>query len=855
MTIIQLNEVSPNGKLIFKDEQKITQNNFINLDNKIGKPSLIPINQNLKLAIQKIKSNQNSYNPTNNHKSSSSSLSNHLSVTQESNEKDRHKRSDTIMSHIEVIADSKFSNRENFKTQGNLINNLSKKGPKIIQLQGETSSPVNFFPKKKLNFRSETIVLSTNNEKNSKIEKNKILDPNKLNNKNNKALNFKVDNIAFNSKTYEKIATSSSSVSSILSLPLAIDLIDKPANVFDLINHLKKKLNKIEKSFSLNNLFNSIVSNLKHYNYRLVSIKSLRQFCKKSSSQSNLKKDYNLNSLPISQSQISRTSPVRSTSKQKIAVSQKNDDPNNIKPIQRLFRHLSLFQSLLLIIERDLIDDILKARRSVLSNRTSPVKNFAIPPNEKRNHLITPRRSITNLGHVSTYYKYESFRKSYRINDNHFYEEFTDEQIKLKSFQEQISHLNEKISLLINESNITDLNLLSKYSALPSKFESFKCFEFVLRLTTDIIYKMNSLLDICQKIYHLRTKTSDIKNHKIKFELKETNKNHTCESESYEEFHHKEDAIAMKNIVNKKNNCLKKLPKLFSEPTELCDDKEDKTKLNNLNISEPSSPQVKYCDLIKQDSNDSFIRETDSSSIMSDDDSNENVKDEQTNISRESKTSPKLNGLMEIKSNDIKYELFLPEINFAQDRDKLIEKYYILQNQLNLSNNELRNLNIYMERLIQRAERYAFLKMQLKSDLEIIKNAENVLIKYSEDKNKLKNQEYIIQLENELDFLRFRLKNNLKDFNIEKVCAPELHQSIGNIEYEISEINDYIKNLTKNLIYIESKLSQQNKKENSQRKSSMPFTLPPINNVPDSYDYQLKLSQNHIKTKDFYLYK
>jgi hypothetical protein len=132
--------------------------------------------------------------------------------------------------------------------------------------------------------------------------------------------------------------------------------------------------------------------------------------------------------------------------------------------------------------------------------------------------------------------------------------------------------------------------------------------------------------------------------------------------------------------------------------------------------------------------------------------------------------------------------------------------------------------------------------MQLKNDNELIKRTEMSLKQYQIDnmiemnqnnnnpnsiaipnanqsgnsnlvyvtKNSLAiNLAFRKQLERQLDFLKYRFKLNMQDFNVEKVCLPEINYAIIDTEKKIANLSYYVNDLNKYLVYIEARLSEQ----------------------------------------------
>ncbi|RNA17926.1 hypothetical protein BpHYR1_004685 [Brachionus plicatilis] len=181
--------------------------------------------------------------------------------------------------------------------------------------------------------------------------------------------------------------------------------------------------------------------------------------------------------------------------------------------------------------------------------------------------------------------------------------------------------------------------------------------------------------------------------------------------------------------------------------------------------------------------NESFIKETDCSSLVSD--------DEQVHSPPASTAEP------------------------GESCKKLRKKIHFV-------NEDLNDLNMYLDSLNSRAERCARLEEQLRSEKEMIKKTEASL-------RMCEQTEVRRHMEKQLDFLRHKFKISLQDYSIEKICAPEIYTAISDTEFKIFKLNAYLKDLNMNLFYVESKMSLAKKKEaRSQPKQPLPRHLPPL---------------------------
>jgi hypothetical protein len=229
---------------------------------------------------------------------------------------------------------------------------------------------------------------------------------------------------------------------------------------------------------------------------------------------------------------------------------------------------------------------------------------------------------------------------------------------------------------------------------------------------------------------------------------------------------------------------------------------------------------------MRLDSMDSFIRETDSSSITSDNDSvlcyiDDLELEGVVTISDQTKQDSVMNEQISLNNKTI-----LPSTDsfqVQQDTNKLLEQHKVLTKQLELSNQKLKEFNFHLDNLIERAERCNHLKMQLKSDQDLIKMTEDNLRHYKladEQLNETNNQLNIKQklqmkksanrkqLEKQQDFLAYRFNLNLQDLTLELASAPQITYEIGETEKKISNLHMIINDLSKYKAFVETKLSK-----------------------------------------------
>ena len=165
----------------------------------------------------------------------------------------------------------------------------------------------------------------------------------------------------------------------------------------------------------------------------------------------------------------------------------------------------------------------------------------------------------------------------------------------------------------------------------------------------------------------------------------------------------------------------------------------------------------------------------------------------------------------------------------VEDRNSLFEAYQSVRAQMESTNQNIRELNVYLQTLIQRAERCAKLEDLLHSDQDLIRKTENSLKVYGSDKlnkngmdpNSKMNDVFKAQLEKQLDYLQYRFKLNLQDLNLEQMCAPEIGAAISDTELKLKSLNSNMKELNKTLFYIEYELFERPKILDNKTSSNM----------------------------------
>jgi hypothetical protein len=210
--------------------------------------------------------------------------------------------------------------------------------------------------------------------------------------------------------------------------------------------------------------------------------------------------------------------------------------------------------------------------------------------------------------------------------------------------------------------------------------------------------------------------------------------------------------------------------------------------------------------LLKQDTHDSFIQDTDCSSLISEEST---VYFTENNVIVNKHAKP-----IEEKKINLKKEFYEP-VKKHHNQTQLVDDYRNTKTQIESTSILIKDLNQYMQSLIQRAERCAKLEEQLKFDHDLIKKTEKNLKAFKSEvstSNNLaentSNELFRLNLKKQLDYLQYRFRLNLQDYNIEQICAPEIGTAISDTQYKLSYLNNRLKELNKKLFYIESHLSE-----------------------------------------------
>ena len=353
-----------------------------------------------------------------------------------------------------------------------------------------------------------------------------------------------------------------------------------------------------------------------------------------------------------------------------------------VKPVENLFKNIRNFKSILTIIQKNMLDDLLGIDTTHKNRPLTPIKSINYTPTDgldhaKENKIQRPNsKSLNNLHQINNFYQNRQNAQSIP----NLTSEDLDPKVKLKFIQllgrynRRLFDLNENLNILINDQVTCDLKLLSFESNLPLKYE-YKNGEYVMRLTSDILFKIRHLLAICECVYKINYKLNGNfnpirlskigpENYKNSIESSNEFDNFKIESLDIDD----EDAAILKQALRKKSKTVQ-LPKLVQRvDSKTANLKTSNSKNSNTNIidevevanvdTEPikqqqiqnkpkqpipsETPQlannksnkdktlndlqktINIKKLTKQDSNDSFIQDTDCSSILSDSESTGN---------------------------------------------------------------------------------------------------------------------------------------------------------------------------------------------------------------------------------------
>lgn len=377
--------------------------------------------------------------------------------------------------------------------------------------------------------------------------------------------------------------------------------------------------------------------------------------------------------------------------------------------------------------------------------------------------------------------------------------------------------INQSLCVLIKEKSVCSYELLSKHSVLANKYQNPRQFEYILRLTNDVVYKMKTIIRLCEKCYEL---CKNIKDKSTKF--KPVNKPKSPGL--------KKSLSVQYPVAMKKNTELDTIvrPKLTIDDSEICKKGYSSEKFYAIEVPKKNNestrniPEYPIMDISEAEikNMDSFIRETDCSSFLSNDE-DDSLPNSQNHLN-------------------------------SQKRLKALrEELKLVRRRIDSTNKSIDDLHSYLQNLLERAERCEKLRAQMKSDKELIRKTERNLKYYlikkmhpptsssvnaaASNYDSVCDDLFQEQLNKQLDYLKYRYKLNSQDFSIEKMCAPEINAAIFDIEQRLLNEKSQLSNLHRYMAFVESKLvinekgnSKVNNKTACIRRHPEPIDLPSL---------------------------
>lgn len=384
--------------------------------------------------------------------------------------------------------------------------------------------------------------------------------------------------------------------------------------------------------------------------------------------------------------------------------------------------------------------------------------------------------------------------------------------LRLSKYHQKLLDLNEKLNILINDQSSCELKLLSSHSALSEKYEFYKHGEYLLRLTPDIVYKMRVILKLSEKSFYLSNSLfvqqqhsrqdppslpalTENKPYNINGLKKSLSVQHPMKSQDLNVNDFKIGFIDSPEMSPKPPNTFPEIPKLPQIDLKQKSAVKEMPKvphdigMHNKNYShrdENNNIFEAFDETEDFKNNDSFIQETDCSSLVS----------EESLVEYEKKGN-----------HDSASELLT-----IKKRTALLEEYKHIKEKIDSMNRCIQDLGEYLNSLFERAERCRKLHEQLKSDNDLIRKTESNLKFYSNggrssNANSMNNL-FRLQLHKQLDYLKYRSNLTMQDLNIEQMCSSEISSAIVDTECRMTNLNIYLKDLKKYLSFIELKLSE-----------------------------------------------
>ena len=617
------------------------------------------------------------------------------------------------------------------------------------------------------------------------------------------------------------------------------------------------------------------------------------------------------------------------------------------QPILKLIKNLDLFRKLFEIAQRDLLYDLLEFEmptNSIKKNGVESTMLLSSSTNQILNSsvLLLKEESNSSLKHTeqqpSTEYLFNLNQlnpsNNSNINNNinnppkpiNYFIEHGKMQSNLTNSSElsaglnkriakntqKILDLNEKLSILLNDETTSDLKLLSNHSMLPtSKCHKCKYGEFLLRFTIDVEYKLKFLIKLCEKNYEL-------------FYVLFNNGASVSKSKGL----NRTRSFILKSIVRKRQQHQHqpsthhateppKLPRLNSRSLNktfminnngISVDAESSQNNNNNNNNNKTTEGVdigpyayKYqleqinnnVDENINDGSDSFIQETDCSSILSEEEAA--VANQYISSSPIQSQIPLSNAMLKSKiKKQLKAKLKSMEINIMNnnklpnhkltwssiyritDRAELINKYNYIKSQQDSTLRTIDEFYTYMESLHERTQRCGKLEEQLRADEDFIRKTESSMRFYTnnnsnEVSDEASSEAFRSKLRKQIDYLRYKRKMTLQDLSVERICVEEIRLAIKDVEHKVAHFNYYLKDLSKFSMYIETQLQimivdkQKKKQQHHQSVSQLVMggqnnkskKLPPLLQQQQQQSSLMNLSSDHFSNshQQFYPYR
>jgi hypothetical protein len=585
-------------------------------------------------------------------------------------------------------------------------------------------------------------------------------------------------------------------------------------NLNEFLYSIRKRIDTIEANYSTDSLFNCLRHYLKHDGYSHYSLNFLETFRLKLSKMSlitlQMDKDY------------------ESVKKNMLRNSMSPDTLKSVMaPVKKLFKNLNLLRHIYKIIQRDLVFNVLVKTAPEVEEEKKGGKNLM----PKENSRLEFQKN-----HLDLNYETRRFTLKSRINISN------NKNLKrLNKYHQILYELNEKVLILLNDKENSDLKVLSNQTKLEHKYEYYKSGEYVLRLVPDIIYKMKLILKLCQKCFEM----SD------KFNL---NSNSTNDDDLSK-------LVTMKSTLTTTSNNNRNL----TQSTLLSNN--DKTIMpTSSDYDYVSRDEIKYT-IVKRQVNklpniqenknqtpiqqinrsDSYIRETDSS-VLSDDSNRDGYENYKHKTAKKKKTKKLNNSLTRSFRGDYQpaplprpptinhpppslariptlreadkpilvenyqkshpHHQILPPIKKIQndsdytemkpttkttkteidvkDRDELYDEYLRKKDELAECKDLIDELKDDLKNLIDRTERCTEIKDKISSVISIIRETEVHLNKTDDDDKEVK-----IYLQKELNLLKYRLNLLTQDLDVEEIIKNELNDAIKETNRRLNKSQEY----------------------------------------------------------------